>query len=239
MFTQNPKETKRTLEELSDNLLAEILHRLPLRFLLQCKSLNKRFLRLISDPTFFHQRLSTHHQFSPSASKPHTLFLLFHFHSYSNHNKKMLLSVDSNNKTHMLKGSDFIPRSWPQDRDRVRVKATHHYLVLCSAQNNCYTYYFVCNPFTKQYLALPPIPLSNREKDAGVGFLCDQSRSRFRVVHIPIIDSHVSTLQVNMFSSETGEWGASNVTLPSNDVTLMMTKSCSTNIIVHNEKFVW
>ncbi|KAK7394586.1 hypothetical protein VNO78_15118 [Psophocarpus tetragonolobus] len=228
------------IESLTDEVLGEILHRLPYRFLIQCKSISKQFLRVISDPSLLNPGHRCHNQSLPTTFETHTQFLLFHFHfnSGSNYDKIMLLSVDSNNKTHVLRGSDFLPRCWAQDCDRVRVRAAHHDLVLCSTHKDSYTHYFVCNPFTKQFVALPSIKKSHGKELVRVGFICDQSRSRFRVLHIPIdCFKYVSKFKVNMFSSETAEWAAFNVNIPGGE--MLMSNSCSRNILVYNGKLVW
>ncbi|KAK7340462.1 hypothetical protein VNO77_21165 [Canavalia gladiata] len=222
-----------TIEDLNDELLIEILHRFPLPFLLQCKSVNKRFLSVISDPHFFNPRL-----IQPRAFENHTLFpLLFHFYSGFNYHKKILFCLDSKNQTHILMDSYFLPPFWHQDRDRFRVKATHRDLVLCSTHNNFYIHYFVCNPFTKRHVVLPQTPKSHAQEFARVGFINDQCRSRFRVVHIPVVCfENVSSFQVHVFSSETGEWRVSNVDVPR---AVLMSDSYPTNVIVYKGALLW
>ncbi|CAJ1826565.1 unnamed protein product [Sphenostylis stenocarpa] len=152
----------------------------------------------------------------------------------------MLFPVDSNNNTHILRGSDFLPRCWPLDWDRVKVKGTHYDLVLCRTHNYCYTNYFVCNPFTKQHVALPKLKKSHAQELPRVGFICDQSRSRFRVVHIPVnCFQYVSKFEVNLFSSETGEWTKFEVNMSAFEVGKALLSKTSRNIFIYNEKFVW
>ncbi|KAK7394569.1 hypothetical protein VNO78_15100 [Psophocarpus tetragonolobus] len=247
MSWTNSKEAKccssNGMEELSQDPLFEILNRLPFSSLLQCKCINKQFQLVISDPRYLHCRL-THTQLSPPF-QTNTLFLLFNFHLPSDYHHKTHFSINSNNRTHILKGSNFLPPSWSQDqdqdqdRDGVRVKASYHDLLLCSTQTDDYVHYFVCNPFTKHCVPLPPLSKSCTHELSRVGFMCDQSRSRFRVVHIPIICFEwVRSFKVNMYSSETGKWGASIVPF-SGHSEVLMSNSCFRNILVCDQKFVW
>ncbi|CAJ1826650.1 unnamed protein product [Sphenostylis stenocarpa] len=153
--------------------------------------------------------------------------------SSSSYDKKMFCVIDSNDKTHILKGSNFLPRSWAGDRDKVGVKASHYDLY--QSQIN----YTVCNPFTKQHVVLPPLRKRDACEFSRVGFMYDQSRSRFWVVHVPIVCfEEVNSFQINMFSSETGKWSACIISAPAN-YDILMTNLCYKDILIHNEKFVW
>ncbi|KAL6210539.1 hypothetical protein ACLB2K_015771 [Fragaria x ananassa] len=114
------------------------------------------------------------------------------------------------------------------------VEATFEDLVLCCATKSYQFYYYICNPLTKQWIALPPVP-NVIESKVPVGFICepcyDHGREeqssimklnagyRCRVVRIlpnttqkPELDLFNTSQQpelgffVEIFSSETGEW---------------------------------
>ena len=51
------------MNNLSDAVLFEILHRLPFRFAVQCKSISKRWLSIISQTYFVRSFIHRHHQF--------------------------------------------------------------------------------------------------------------------------------------------------------------------------------
>lgn len=87
--------------------------------------------------------------------------------------------------------------------------------------------YYICNPFTKQWLKLPRIPLLRENTSVRVGFICDPCSCdkehgcftyvhyRYKVVriHSPT-QSNTTQLYMEIFSSETGEWCHSIVSSP-------------------------
>ncbi|CAJ1826607.1 unnamed protein product [Sphenostylis stenocarpa] len=227
-----------SIEEISEDILAEILHRMPFTSCLPLLFSNKRFMHLISQSEFL-KSCRACLLLSPREFKNQNLFILFQFWPTSLFAKKILLSIDSNNKTHSLNGCNFLPLSWPQDRDQVVVKATHHDLLLCCTHNNSHFNYFVCNPFTKQHVVLPPLRRSHSPECPRIGFMFDQSRSRFWVVHVPLmLFKMIDSFQINMFSSETGEWSACNVPVPYS-YRVSMFRNWYRNILVYNGKFIW
>ena len=87
---------------------------------------------------------------------------------------------------------------------------------------------YICNPLTKEWLKLPRIPLTRDDNVFDmVGFICDypyccdkekgfigitNAHYRYKVVHI---ESHSGfQFELQMFSSETGEWCNLVVSLP-------------------------
>ncbi|KAL4606098.1 hypothetical protein ACB092_09G078400 [Castanea dentata] len=79
--------------------------------------------------------------------------------------------------------------------------------------------YYICNPFTKQWLKLLRIPLLRENTSVRVGFICDpyscdkehgcftnvHYRNKVVRIHSPT-QSNTSQLYMEIFSSETGEW---------------------------------
>ncbi|XP_050242077.1 putative F-box/kelch-repeat protein At4g22430 [Quercus robur] len=93
--------------------------------------------------------------------------------------------------------------------------------------------YCICNPLTKQWITLPhlPLPIYSNLDDVIVGFICDpyscdneqecktHAHYRYKVVrfHPP---THPNTkLHMHIFSSDTGEWCNSVVSLPPRGLT--------------------
>ncbi|KAK9945776.1 hypothetical protein M0R45_011275 [Rubus argutus] len=48
------------------------------------------------------------------------------------------------------------------------VIATHNDLVLCGTSEYFQRYYYICNPYTGQCVALPPTPSSIRDNTSGI-----------------------------------------------------------------------
>jgi hypothetical protein len=97
------------------------------------------------------------------------------------------------------------------------VAAMHNDLVLCRAELGYIRHYYICNPCTKQYVALPPAPQAYFF--VGEGFICDPyytyssstSTSSSSTIHIND-DYRWMVVRINpdfdieIFSSKTGEW---------------------------------
>lgn len=82
-------------------------------------------------------------------------------------------------------------------------------LVLCCAPLCCPIVYIVCNPLTKQWVALPA--LFSNVKTLYIGFICYSSEKRFKVVRIEVVNvesrRQVSgTLKLEIFCSVSGRW---------------------------------
>ncbi|CAI0468791.1 unnamed protein product [Linum tenue] len=118
--------------KLIDDLVVEILIRLPNpRSSCRCKAVCKRWRSLISDPSF-NRRIISHHR---SRYRPAALFV-------PAHDPLSILS--------------FLP---VPDGARPRLRAFDCFkdLILCGFENLGRSY-LVCNPFTKQWIALPLAP---------------------------------------------------------------------------------
>ncbi|CAI0467046.1 unnamed protein product [Linum tenue] len=191
--------------ELADDILVEILIRLPNpRSSCRCKSVCKRWRSLIADPSF-NRRFISHHQ---TKNQPASLFIPGHDPEES------ILS--------------FLP---VPDKARPRFRAFDCFkdLVLCGFVNSYSELgksFFLCNPFTKQWVALPLAPGKPVPHDGLAAGLVCQPRSncklvqqlgdepepepsfvyseyRFRVV---CLFQNGCNQTILLFCSESGEW---------------------------------
>ncbi|CAL2245326.1 unnamed protein product [Prunus armeniaca] len=105
------------------------------------------------------------------------------------------------------------------------VVGTYNDLILCCGHNYYTIDYYICNPYTMQWVALPPTP-TNPRGHVRVGFICDSpcynykeekghviqhnAEYRCKVVRIlPPVEAHYYDsyeLHLEIFSTETGEW---------------------------------
>ena len=221
------------INKLSDLLLFEILYRLPCRWALQCKSISKRWFSLISHPYFIRRYI--HHRHSDSQQQqqqPFTLLL-----QYAHNSEKTILVLPSHNSEFFTDSTNvgldflnFLPlKARKNDPFCVEVEASFNDLLLVRHEVSRFSEpikfceYFICNPFTKQWLTLPPRTTSF----VMVGFVCkpyclDKEQGcvtnvhyRYKVVRIhSSSETNTTQLRVEIFSSETGEWRDSLVSSP-------------------------
>ncbi|CAN0853672.1 hypothetical protein LINGRAHAP2_LOCUS5703 [Linum grandiflorum] len=193
------------ISKLGSELLAEILIRLPSpTSACRCRLVCKRWDSLISSPRFNH-RFDSHHQtmsHPPMPLDPREL-------------KSIILS--------------FLPPMPCTVRDALKVLDCNRDLVLCGfwdigCQDREYTTsYLVCNPFTKQWIALPLAPRKHApymlpaarlvceprnfsKLDLGDDQSFVHSEYRFRVVCIYQVLEPEAAIKLNVFCSESGEW---------------------------------
>ncbi|CAI0546825.1 unnamed protein product [Linum tenue] len=194
------------ISQLGDDLLVQILIRLPdPRPACRCKSVCKRWNSLISTPSF--NRRFVHH------------------HRSSNHH--LPLPDDPNELQSTIRRLGFLPRAYVLND--LRVLDCFKDLVLCGFwdlyNNNDIPgrSYLICNPFTKQWVALPLAPKKRIGYEQAVARLVCEPRNpkklylgdndepafvysseyRFRVVCIYQVGS---STELDLFFSETWKW---------------------------------
>ncbi|XP_074295049.1 F-box protein At5g07610-like [Silene latifolia] len=207
-----------TIDDLDDNMLTQILFRLPsCAPIIACKLVNKRWCSLISDPKFA-SHFSDHKKENTSLSKPWT------FIASKNDDNGPLLNDDNTSTIESVFGSPkfslrFIPCG-------VVIEATFKDLVLCSDPKTSYSQgriYYITSPLTKQWVRLPPSPAIIDDKCPSkpwVGLVCQQpyddftQNYKFRVVVINHCPPPVYELLV--YCSLIGEWKKFNLSVSIN-----------------------
>ncbi|CAI0546620.1 unnamed protein product [Linum tenue] len=210
-----------SIVELGDDLLAEVLIRLPgPRSAFRSKSVCKRWNSLISAPCFSRRFVSHHRKIGPAAAggEPDPPFL-----------------TPSKLREWIL---TFLPLPIA-DRSRLSVLDCFEDLLLlgfrwtAAADDELRRTLLVCNPFVKQWVALPPLPVQSspiwsyaklvREPCNSIALHSDDdnggrggeaithhSDRRFRVVRLYQLGDHRQTASSNstldVFCSESGEW---------------------------------
>ncbi|CAN1179082.1 hypothetical protein LINPERHAP2_LOCUS33996 [Linum perenne] len=162
---------------LSLPLLVEVLVRVPLKDVFRSKCVCKLWLSCLQDnysyvgSRFLQQRISElplnkdEDQLIPVVCNQSEMLLVQQPSWYSVTASQFSL--------------DFLPffdDITPPDQEakliRNVVLASDNGLLLCSPNNSQYTEYYICNPLTRQWLALPLSPRCH-DRAAGVGFICD------------------------------------------------------------------
>ncbi|CAL1362773.1 unnamed protein product [Linum trigynum] len=194
------------MRHLGDDLLLQILIRVPeLRSAFRCKSVCKRWNSLISDP-YFSRRFSSHHKSMASC-----------------YGEPPLLPFNDPEST-----LSFIPV--PHElKDRFVVMDSFKDLLLCGFVDSVRSY-IVCNPFSKQWIALPLVPKRYVEYEKVVARLvcepvyscdlnladdgggCPQglSYSEYRFCVVRLFETwtagYIRNTKLDVFCSETGKW---------------------------------
>ncbi|CAI0414307.1 unnamed protein product [Linum tenue] len=207
----DPPPPATTIVQLGDDFLVEILIRLPNpRSACRCKAVCKRWKSLISNPIRFNRRFVSHHQ---------------------SRNRQPVLLLPSDDPQAIIRS--VIPMTTLLTQSSFAVMDSYKDLVLCgfsdvgpaggrsALEREIYRSYFLCNPLTKQWVALPLAP--ELPLDCGIFFtrlVCEprisndldlgeeqvfaySSEYRFRVVCLYL---HEGCTKINMFCSDTGEW---------------------------------
>ncbi|XP_055959590.1 putative F-box protein At3g16210 [Mercurialis annua] len=200
MVTKKSRKVgRRSLHCVGDDLLCEILIRIPYKSAFACKTVCKRWLLLISDPYFITRSVAFHHL------------------------RRQEQQAEDNQPALSL---EFLPL-YRIKKGPINVVGSCNGLFLCIYGFNFHREFgfasapsrfasFVCNPFTRQWAAIPGPP----RVPACMGFICDpyyeineqvciNSGCKFKVVAVPRFNAQTgdtTEFHVDVFSSETGKW---------------------------------
>lgn len=196
--------SKTNITDLPDFLLVEILCRLPCKkFVFQCKLVSNRWCTLLSDLYFIGRFLCLQSETPIKRTMINSegeeiptfskpLTRLF----------KRLMSFHSLEKEPVVVG-------------------TYNDLVLCSKTEDYQRDYYICNPYTKQWFALPPTPrvhrfaphagfivheLNGQDSTSTTCSIIPNADYSWRVIRILPNPSDLEDFHVEIFSSETREW---------------------------------
>ncbi|KAH9607493.1 hypothetical protein KSS87_017425 [Heliosperma pusillum] len=208
----------KTIEDLDDHMLTQILIRLPgCASVLACSPVNKRWCSLISDPKFA-VHFSNHKKESSILPEPGSNIdddeppWTFIANMIDVRVDPRPHSVGNTSNNEAVFGSPkFSVGYLPSD---FVIQATFKDLVLCSGPltSGGDRVYYITNPVTEQWVALPPCPpIFNDEwsMKPWVGLVCQQPHDytqnyKFRVV--VIVQSPPPIYELLVYCSEIGEW---------------------------------
>ncbi|XP_059630297.1 F-box protein At5g03970-like [Cornus florida] len=189
-----------------DDLVNEILLRLPLHSVFKFKCVSKTWNRLISDPIF-----CINYQ-SQRKNSPPPLLGFFRV-TLTNDQSILKLSFLRNCKERKVTKLDYI-------ENYLVIDSSPEGLILCNLETFQGFNYFVCNPIRNQWFALPTP--NNGHGLSFVNLSCEEC-SKDGVVHFKVIAAFFEKeepatydrLHIETFSSRTGEWSESFLTSPS------------------------
>ncbi|PRQ30108.1 putative F-box domain, galactose oxidase/kelch, beta-propeller [Rosa chinensis] len=214
------------INELPYVLLGEIISRLACyKLIFQCKCVSKRWCTFISEPYFIGRFLRV--QIDKQIP---TMATLINIRGEELHDRMSSLS-SSMRLTQLLKRLV----SFHGFKVEPIVVATYNDLVLCCAPLNNQSNYYICNPYTMQWVALPPPPTQFPVTAKVVGIICDtpyynyykedagkrqiiQLNADYKCKVIRLLSSYEYPknykCKVEIFSSETGEWSETVIISP-------------------------
>lgn len=231
------------IDDLPHTLLVEILSRLPCnKSASQCKLVSKRWLSLLSEPYFLRRFLrvqidsqtpvigTTIFALPPNDAGKSQIFTL---------SKHPVFETTSSASNFSLR---FIPCLRPL------LVGCHDDLVVCCKTIADQRDYYLCNPYTKHCVALPPTPKIH--ETVQVAFLCESyykfdsgaggsskielnEEYRWKVVRVVPNDSNLE-FSVEFFASEIGEWREVTVKCPKRNCF-----STSPRVVPYNGMLYW
>ncbi|KAH7541896.1 F-box protein At5g07610 [Ziziphus jujuba] len=194
----------------NDDLLTEILVRLPIKLLLAFKSVSKRWLALISNPHFCRRRTPLYKPncglFSPPRYRIGAGTSTNLVYDYVNLSSPVQSRIP--NKPLRL--------SFTTDpMGGIKIMHSCNGLLLCSSHRgpDRWIKYYVYNPPTKHYTILPQLPVRSGGRRSIMGFSLafDPSKSpRYKVVCVRSLRSMQNQLDFEIYSSEMGPWRLSS-----------------------------
>ncbi|XP_030461490.1 F-box protein At5g07610-like [Syzygium oleosum] len=198
-----------------DDVLASILVRLPLKALLRCKLVCRRWRHLVSDPVFVSGYSRRHARLRSSG------FYLQRFLFYRLYSSLKFVSCDPPEEAPTggpspCSGADHSLANLIEDENGVFVRHSCNGLLLCSSFR-CHEddrIYYICTPPTRQFL---PLPSPDCRTVFGINVAFDPAKALYRLVCVA--DSEVSARhrQILVCSSHFGGWRKSGKPFPVSD----------------------
>ncbi|KAJ6958508.1 F-box protein [Populus alba x Populus x berolinensis] len=183
----------------NDDFVSEILLHLPVKNVLKLKLISKRWLSIISHPSF-----SIRHTYL----NPHTISGLLLNVAFRFKKPSSYLYVSIDGKSVLDVSSDFL-RFDPDKPGSTYVSQSCNGLLLCSkrmrysAERTKPTYYYVLNPTTRQFVELT-LPSGDGIRSRRIQLVFDPSKSPY--YKVLCIHYFKSLLEIHVYSSETRIW---------------------------------
>ncbi|XP_074297089.1 F-box protein At5g49610-like [Silene latifolia] len=200
-----------TMEDLDDYMLTQILLRLPsCATVLACSLVNKRWCSLISDPNFPVQ-FTNHKKRTTTYLKD----LPWTFIATIRSSEQILITEFKLGSSKL--SLEFLPCNNPT------TTATFKDLMLCTSDQVGSRVYYIANPLTKQWVALPSCPLDKRQQKwiKRPILICELTYNhtrdyKFRVVLVrhPPCQFKLHKFDLVVYCSEIGEWKVINLRIP-------------------------
>ncbi|XP_074318068.1 putative F-box protein At3g23950 [Silene latifolia] len=201
---------------LTDTLLVEIIQRLPCINVVRAKLVCKRWRSMIEETHFIPNFIRYHEQISLNDTRlslPVTLVYQFIFWH-------RVLTEEPGSRIHTISEHpfklDFLPCFRPSGRHPIWVTAScKDLLICCDTKMSLWSTYYICNPLTKQWVAVPQIVGHHKVADPAMGLVVSKM-GVFRLVRVLELDSDPNSnlFEAEVFCSDTSNWSKFEVTCP-------------------------
>lgn len=198
------------MENLGDNMLIEILARLPIREAHQFKTISKHWLSLISSPYFKH-RYHIHHDHKNNLS------LLFNtVVRNTKHSEELSFEERVFTRTNSLRAYEDDNTKLPQLSAGVLFVSSDLILIDAGSDEDVL---MIFNGLTKQSVALPlpPTPYKDTTHKRAIKYGClrnSKDPTQYKVV-LAKRGHHDHVLDMFVFCSSSGDWSKFSITVPS------------------------
>ncbi|OVA08923.1 F-box domain [Macleaya cordata] len=236
--------------DLSEDVLFEIFVHLPLNSIFKFRCVSKLCFSLLSNPCFI-SKWRRINSYTPWMLINVDFVLVVH-------GLVSIKSLDLHSEfisDHDGFSFKFLSKKNPYRNPEIYPLASSNGLVLCSTSLQYQTRYYVCNPLTKEWMSLRRQP-KNCHKWVLHGFICESSNSltftnllktkkkkftsstSYKVVRIPELGvSPTTNFDLEIFSSETGEWNTYKVSCPQEVSKLYY--SITNHVVIQNGVLYW
>ncbi|KAM1001980.1 hypothetical protein EV1_002357 [Malus domestica] len=218
------------LDGLHDSVLVEILGHLPYESVVQCMCVSKRWYNLVFNPYFLSRFSCVRLQTDSQTPATRTMIVTnpknpSNFFSMSSEQPLGPTKFRNFSLSFLpcFQGPPVVSTSTDEFEPGPTVLASYNDLLLCCATMFSQRDYYICNPYTKQWDALPPPPQCYDL--VKVGLICNPGNQlgvlnneySYRVVRIIIPPSPVypsKQFKVHIFASENRTWTETVVSSP-------------------------
>ncbi|WMV36594.1 hypothetical protein MTR67_029979 [Solanum verrucosum] len=189
----------------NEELLTEILLHLPVKSLVRCKCVSRKWLCLITSPQFTRLRVPC---FRPASGVflYHSSFLTNPYHKF------VPFSLENPIPTPLQK---FPFLQHDHHNPKIMISQSCNGLLLCHTVHNPFTFdenYYIFNPTTQQFVTLPR-PLSGDVIGMSLAFDPWKS-SHYKVISLQISKLEPANHQIEIYSSEHKKWRVSGQPFP-------------------------
>ncbi|CAM0879925.1 unnamed protein product [Alopecurus aequalis] len=212
------------MDRCCDNIVEEILRRLPAKYLHRVRAAARRYNLIIISPEFSARYWKSHAPYLSGA-------FLQSNRPWCQHSRFLDGYGDRPSATESVFAADlaFMPRLPPgpatRDQEIFIVHATAG-LLLCSRGEDKPVQYYVCNPVSWQCVTLPEMPWPPADMSGLLSVTNNEDGKTIRCFQVVLFNQssdwneNDGCLHLKVFSSATGQWEAKKIRPPSIDATI-------------------
>uniref|UniRef100_A0ACD5X231 Uncharacterized protein n=2 Tax=Avena sativa TaxID=4498 RepID=A0ACD5X231_AVESA len=209
------------MDLLCDNIVEEILRRLPAKYLHRVRAVSRRFNDLVLSPGFVARYWQSHSGHlsgvflqTESLTRPWGHFPDFLAGSPRPSATESIFASDLGFLPHVPKSQ--LQRPTMRDTRKIFIVHSTAGLLLCSRGHEGIVQYYVCNPVSWQWVSLPELPWRHYQQH-GLLSVTDNGDGIIRCFQVFLFNQPMhwrKSLDLKVFSSDTGQWRATAIRSP-------------------------